>query len=342
MDTTKYTAAAEEYMTRLKFRNLSPHTLTNYAKTLRLFGDFLEAFEGDDLYDAVMAWQAELMRSGRAPSTVNQYLCVLNIFFDKATKRSFPKDLRFSENPVDTSEAPKVVSRPYDELLTDEQVISLLKNEPPVGAKKSLWARNYAILMILLGTKIRNAELLDLRLCDIDFAESTLFVASGKGRKARLLDMDDLVANSIRQYLASGSRPEGLSPNDYLFGTFAEKERGGRRFGATWHRGSSQWLSDIVRRTVLAKVGTDNIRSHDLRHIGSRLSLNAGASMEQLQGELGHSSFSLIERYAGRLQARHKRASAREVLAARDVAAKDLETKLNSADAAHRKKWETA
>ena len=322
----KYAAAAEEYITRLKFRNLSERTLTNYERVLRLFGAFLaEQSEDDagDLYDAVELWKETLLRNGNKESTVCQYLTTLKIFFDKATKRSFPKALRFKENPVDMDEAPKVITRPYDELLTDEQVISLFRNEPPATAKNSLWARNYAILMILLNMKIRNAELLDLKLSDIDFMHHELVVANGKGRKTRTLDMDALTESAILLYLDSGTRPAYLSDDDYLFGTTAPNEKcGGARTGAKWHRGSGRWLSEVVRRMVLAVTGVDDIRTHDCRHIGSRICLNAGASAEQLQGELGHASVALVDRYAGRLLQRRRRESAQAVLAARDEAAR--------------------
>ena len=68
-------------------------------------------------------------------------------------------------------------------------------------------------------------------------------------------------------------------------------------------------------RFVQGVTGVDNVRTHDLRHVGARLYLNAGASMEFLQSELGHSSMSTTQIYSGRLQARRGRNSASEILA---------------------------
>lgn len=324
----KYNKATAEYIRRLGFNNLSQRTITNYDKTLRLFGDWLAAQENKedtDLYESVEEWRDEMTGRGVSPSTVRQYLTTLKIFFDRASKRSFPTALRFSENPVDTDLFPKVVKRPYDEILTDEQVVMLYKNEAP--RHFPLWPRNYAMLCLLLNEKIRNAELLDLTMADLDFQYHELTIQSGKGRKFRVVDMCELTEEAVKQYLNSGLRPSDISDNEYLFGTTAAHEKGvvNSRSGVEkWHRGSSSWLSGIVERTVYAITGTHDVRSHDLRHVGSRLCLNAGQSAEELQGQLGHSQITTTAIYSGRLLQRRRRDSAKSVLAARDAAAKKL------------------
>lgn len=327
----KYNAAVEEYVARLAYRNLQPTTIANYAGVLKQFGNFLTESGVSDLYEAVESWKETMLRNGRKESTVRQMMTSLQIFFGKTMKRSFPAELRYTENPVDMDEAPKQIVRPYDELLTDEQVVQLYKNEPPRGFPCAVWPRNYAILMLLLNEKIRNSELLSLALSDIDMAHHEIVVRNGKGRKQRTLDLCPLSEQAIVQYLNSGIRPAALSDDDYLFGTTAAHEMGTRNDGGeAWHRGTRQWLSEIVRRLVLAKTGVDDIRSHDLRHVGSRIALNAGATVEELQGELGHSSVAIVERYSGRLQQRRRRESAKVVLSARDAAAEKLRRKNES------------
>lgn len=322
----KYDAASAEYLRRISVNNLSAKTLENYEKVLRRFGDFLRENDSfDDMFDAVEFWRDALAEGGAKPSTVRQYLVTLKIFFDRASRRSFPKNIRFAENPVDEDMKPKVVKRPYDEILTDEQVTMLYRNVPPPHF--SMWARNYAMLQILLNEKIRNAELLDLRLSDLDFLHHELTVQSGKGRKFRIVDMTELTEQAITQYLDSGIRPAYLSDDDYLFGTTAAHVRGdvNSRSGAEkWHRGTGAWLSSLVERTVKAITGTENVRSHDLRHVGARVCLNAGQSLEELQGQLGHSSVTTTEIYANRLLQRRRRESAKAVLAARDAAGEEL------------------
>lgn len=320
----QYRAAVAEYLTRLQFQNLQPTTLRNYSRALRLFGDFLAQNTGTtDLCEAVEAWKQSLLLQGAQPSTVNQYLTEISIFFDKASKRSFPKELRFPENPVREVEAVKEIKRPYSEILTDTQIKLLYRNEPPAAQFKPTWARNWAMVMLLLNEKIRNAELLDLRLSDVDALHHELTVRNGKGRKLRCIDLCPLTEAAISLYLESGLRPAYLSPEDYLFGTTAAHEKSaGRTAGAEkWHRGTTAWVSGIVERTVKAVTGVESVRSHDLRHVGSRVCLNAGESIEQLQGELGHSQLATTQIYSGRLQQRRRRESAQAVLQARNAAA---------------------
>lgn len=330
----KFDKAVEEYMRRLSYNNLSPCTMRNYMSVLNSFSLFLDGRdENSDLYEVVEDWRDSMMDGGSQPSTVRQKLTTLKIFFDKATKRSFPSKLRFSENPVDDDFMPKLVKRPYDEILSDEQVVLLYQNKAPqrFGAT---WARNYAMVQLCLNEKIRNAELLDLRLSDLDFLHHELIVQNGKGRKQRVVDMSELTEQAIEQYLNSGMRPANLSDDDFLFGTTAAHEAGNLNTienAEPWHRGTGQWLSSVIERTVKAVTGVSDVRSHDLRHIGSRVCLNAGQSMEELQGQLGHSQITTTAIYADKLLQRRRRESAKAVLAARDSAAEELK-KQNTAE----------
>ena len=122
--------ATREYLDRLVWNGIAETTKTNYESALRLFSDFIHTTEADDLYEAVEEWKEFMLRSGNSPSTVNQRLVTLNIFFGKATKRSFPKNLRFSDNPVEEVEMVKFTKRPYAETLTDEQIVKLYQNTP--------------------------------------------------------------------------------------------------------------------------------------------------------------------------------------------------------------------
>lgn len=322
----KYDNAVDEYIHRILLNNLSPRTVDNYKKTLWRFGDFLRVYEdAEDLYEVVEAWRDSLAEHGAKPSTIRQYLTTLKIFFDRATRRSFPKAVRFAENPVDEDMFPKVVKRPYEEILTDEQVIELFRAEEQPHFP--MWSRNYAMLCLLLCEKIRNAELLDLRLSDLDFVHHELTVQSGKGRKFRIVDMSELTEQAVARYLDSGIRPAYLSDDDYLFGTTAAHEAGcvNTRSGAEkWHRGTGAWLSSLIERTVKAVTGTESVRSHDLRHVGARVCLNAGQSLEELQGQLGHAQVTTTQIYSDRLLQRRRRESAKAVLAARDEVAEQM------------------
>lgn len=319
--TEKYRAAAQEYLSRLTWQNLSPRTVENYTGTLNTFGDFLETTDAGDLYEAVELWKEHMLRNGNKPSTVCARLTCLGIFFTKAAKRSFPKELRYADNPVEEVELPKVVRTPYAETLNDEQIMALFENKPYHGARN--WAKAYAVTMLLINEKIRNAELLDLRVSDLDMTHHELVVRSGKGRKSRVVDLSRLSETAVSAYLMSGIRPAYLTDDDYLFGT----EKSGK-----WDRGTRQGLSDLVSHHIEQVCGVSGVRTHALRHVGSRICLNAGMSMEELQGALGHSQITTTGIYTNRVLARRHRDGAKAVLAARDAAAEQNEKLLERMD----------
>lgn len=361
----KFTAARAEYIRRLNFRGVSPKTVRNYDLALRRFSDYLTALPADpaepDLYSTVETFRDSLLSAGASPATVRQYLTELKVFFEKATKRSFPEALRFAENPVDPDFLPIVKKKPYDTLLPDEALLKLWENRAPTAQTAHWWPRNYALVVLILATGLRNKEVLDLSLSDVDFLHSEITVRSGKGDKYRVVDAPEIVLTAIELYLQSGLRPDYLPDDAPLFGTTAahtygkgaltsasktvsrpsaagaeregaaaERKRvsapAGTRpaeLAATWHRGTQQWLSDLVNRHVATVCGEDktsDIRTHDLRHLFARLQLNASGNMSELQAALGHAQVTTTQIYAGRIMPHRARDSAREVLKARDAA----------------------
>ena len=323
----KVNGAVEEYLRRQRMKNLSPRTVTNYRRVLRAFADYVAETNQPDEFVGVVAWKTELFERNLAPSTINQYMTDLQTFFAHAAHRSFPQEIRFGDNPIDKTLFSENPERPYEIVLTDEQVKMLYKNEPPAPRFKPTWERNWCMIQLCLNEKIRNAELLDLRLSDVDMHDHILVVQSGKGRKYREVDLCELSEFALTQYLGSGIRPSALSEDDYLFGTDAAHEFGnvnGAKGKEKWHRGTGAWLSATIERTVAAITGVHDCRSHDLRHVGSRVCLNAGQSMEELQGQLGHAQIGTTQIYCSRMGSKRSRDSARSVLAARDEAAKQL------------------
>lgn len=325
-----YRSATAEYLRRMKFKGASEKTIENYSVALRLFGDFLAAQpDSADLYEVVEAWRDAMLTDGKSKATVKQYLVTLNIFFGAATKRSFPASLRFAENPVDPDLYPIVKKKPYDNLLTDDDVMKLWKNEPPTKNTVHTWPRNYAVVCMILATGIRNDELRSLRLSDVSWSEETITIRAGKGDKFRIVDAPPIVLASLEQYLDSVLRPAYLSDDDYLFGSTAAHEYGNIRAtdGAEkWHKMTGNALSQLIERHVQNVCGNPNlkIRSHDLRHLFARIHLNVNGNISELQSALGHSSPTISQIYAGRIAPRRARDSARAVLAARDAAANEL------------------
>lgn len=327
----KYDMAVSDYIRECTSIGISGTTISNYSRRLKYFREFLEKRvpNGEVSADSVRSWRDSMLDSGKSLETVKQYLIELNAFFTFATDETRSSHVLFESNPVNKKMYPRIKpenKKPYDKILDAEDLKKLWANERTSYTDK-LWARNYAIITLLLDGKIRNAELLDLKLSDIHLASeigediySYIIVSKGKGNKYREVDLNEISATALKLYLKSGIRPEGLSDDDFLFGTTAEKKFGGTSRGNDqWHRGTSQWLSKLVERHVRMVTGKAGFRTHSMRHNGAIMELNSGTSMESLQAELGHSSVQTTHIYAGRLQSRRNRMNMAAVTAERDA-----------------------
>lgn len=324
---TRYDDAVDRYLRNLHYTGASGTTINNYQTRLALFRAFwLEVNGGEPQIDPtpldIEAWRDYLADTGKKPSTIKQYLSELRYFFNAMSDNELGEAKIYETNPVYRRLVPKVEHRPYDMLIPDEKVMLLYDNSAIPAGFKRFWARNYAIVTLLLTTSIRNGELLALTPADIDWQYHEIVIERGKGNKFRVVDLPELAETALKLYLASGIRPDCLEDDEPLFGTTAEHKFGGKRQGEKWHKGTSQWLSSLVERHIKAVTGISNIRTHDLRHIGARLDLNTGMRAEALQAKLGHANLSTTQIYSDKLQARRGRLSAAAVYAERDRQAK--------------------
>ena len=330
-DMERFDCAVGTYLEDAKHRGVSDRTYGNYRKRLEYFREFWNNSESDSMSaDLVRAWRDSLLEGGASPSTVRQYMVELKAFFEYSCDSDLHEKPYFEKNPVSKRLFPRITSearKPYDKILDNEDIKLLWQNKTRTGGR--YWARNYAIITLLLDGKIRNGELLDMKLSDIDFKHKEAVIPKGKGNKYRVVTLSDISLSAIRLYLKSGLRPKYCTEDDYLFGTTASHGFGEncKRNSEPWHKGSSQWLSKLVETHVRNVTGKAGFRTHSMRHNGAVIDLNTGSSLERIQSELGHSSITTTEIYAGRLQpVRHAR-EMEDVIAVRDKwAEKNMKT----------------
>lgn len=308
----RYLKATDAYLRDLTANGASPHTIRSYSTHLGRFHDFMaENGFSSPTSQAVLAWKSDLRESGCSPSTIKQYLSEIQRFFNWAigTESGF-----YTESPVTSYMQPRSsAQKPYEHLLTADEIRRILENRPlqPFERTGGQWPRNYAIVLTLLTTGIRNAELLDLTLDDLNLEEKYLTVRKGKGGKSRIVCFPDITKQAIETYLDLGYRPSGIPSDAPLFGVSTDS--GGHHSPeGQWRRGSSDWLSDLVERHVYTITGKHGFRSHTLRHACSTVLLDSGVSMEEIQAILGHSKISTTQIYAGRIDPKKagKRAAA--------------------------------
>jgi integrase/recombinase XerD len=175
---------------------------------------------------------------------------------------------------------PKVMPR---NLLSETETRKLLLT-PDITTP--LGIRNRAIMELLYATGIRNSELRELCLGEVDVARKELFVAKGKGGKSRRVPLGEEAAAWLEDYLLN-SRPylAGPTSDDLVF------------LSCGGHKLTRSKLAQLVRETAVTCGLEKTVTPHLLRHACATHMLRRGAGIRQLQVLLGHSELSSTQRY---------------------------------------------
>ena len=171
-----------------------------------------------------------------------------------------------------------------------------------VGEDAASWpARDRAILELLYGCGIRNAELTGLNLEDVHWANEAILVR-GKGQKQRYVPLGDAAAEALRSYLtersallaaANGAGTPALFLNMQLRGL---GKIGGSR-PASQARLTTRSVGRIVKRIAILRGLSSDVHPHTLRHAFGTHLLEEGADLRAIQELLGHERLSTTQRY---------------------------------------------
>lgn len=266
-------AASAAWLRDLEAQERLSRTVEAYASTLADFTSFFGADEDkSDIpsYAEVLLWRGNLESRGCKERTIAQYLRQLRAFFDWACEHGW-----YQANPVLKRLIPSVSDLPPAEYvaLHDWQLQRLYTFNRPQNAKATTYPRNYAIVIMLLTTDLRNGELLHLTPADLHWSDNVITTWDGHTGEVRRVAFSDLAQSAVRIYLASGIRPQDLPDTAPLFGNTAPKGSFGPRASdesREWQHGSRQWLSALVESHVKAVAFTPSVRCEELRHAAAQ------------------------------------------------------------------------
>lgn len=263
-------------------RNAAALTQRNYAHALAKFREFRPGadwlgFSVDDFRQYLF----HLSKLRRGKTTIRLHLAALRSFYRFLVERH-----GLARNPLSELQLPKL-SRKLPVFLTIGQMEALLA-APVVEEKKSRQApawmadRDVAILELLYGAGLRRAELLGLRLRDVDAVAETVRVV-GKGGKERIVPIGPEAAIALQRYRQAARLPENLNGPLFL-----NKSRGPL---------SAPGLALLLRKYVQAARLPAGISPHKLRHSFATHLLDAGADLRSVQTLLGHANLSTTQIY---------------------------------------------
>ena len=244
---------------------LSESTRRAYAADLADFGSWLQRTSRtlpDVDVQALAEYTAELGRGrrGLAPSTIARRL---------ASVRSY---IRFT---LGAARVPEIALPPRRRRrLPDAPKLADVEAAiAEVGGDGPLALRNGAILELTYSCGLRSAEVVGLRLADVDFDQETVHVL-GKGGKERVVPLGERAAYAVAVYLRDVRPSLARGANDSLFLSV---------------RGRSLDTSTLRRLMQ---------NPHRLRHAYATHLIEGGADLRTIQELLGHASLSTTQIYS--------------------------------------------
>lgn len=276
-------------------KRYSPQTLEAYGRDLNQFSEFCEKVElihewSEVTYGMVRRFEVGLM-SGKLifgkdegeykikPMTarsVRRKLSALRVFFRYQMREGV-----LAEDPTEVIVLPKM-GKKLPVFVPNYEMDELLgKKEAEKEDFKAF--RDLMILMVAYYTGMRRAELVGLKVENVDLSMKVIRV-TGKGDKQRIVPMLDELAEEISQYLEI--REEKVrGKHSFFFITDAGKPANEKYI----YRHVKQCLGEV---TSLIKRSP-----HVLRHSFATSLLNNGACIEAIRELLGHSGLAATQIY---------------------------------------------
>lgn len=272
----------DRYLDHLKFeKRCSDHTVAAYRRDVDQFTEFLAGLGVDRpekaTDKAVRAWLMALMEQGVAPRSVSRKLSSLRGFFKfvRMTGAISSEPTALIEPPKVPGRLPEFVEEVRMERLFDAMVW-------PDGFK----GRSDRLVMELLyGTGMRLAELVGLRVGDVDLSSGTLRVL-GKRNKERILPLGDGLMERIGKFLEERTRSFGEpSQSDPLL------------VGARGEPVARRSVQRLVTHYLSGVTSQEKRSPHVLRHTFATHMLEHGADLNAVKELLGHAGLAATQIY---------------------------------------------
>lgn len=308
-----FSQAVEEYKFEMRALMRSEHTISDYDVTWRYFATFLEESGGDrhvreigrrDVIDFMYEMATKVVTPrGMAPrpprkrskKTLRNYHTGLSALWTWLLSQNY-----VDEHVIRQVEAPKHTPKPVVPFTTDE-IVALVaacemsrrwSNKPLTKTTRPTGLRDQAIILTLLDTGVRNAELRAIVIDEVDFKNKRIKVQHGKGDKTRYVPIGHTTARTLRKYILHGRPVESEWHGNYLFVNVLRGK--GRKM-------SSKVLTDLVKR-LGERAGVADVYPHRFRHTAAIRRIQNGADAFTLKAILGHTCITTTMRYVNQAE----------------------------------------
>jgi len=278
-------------------RGASAHTLRAYERELRAFATWASERNGKNQgpesieHTQIRAYLGTLYDRGLSKASAARALAAIRSWFKWLARTGLLE--QNAASLVATPKLPKHLPR----VPSIEQMNRVVDS---VGEDAASWpARDAAILELLYGCGIRNAELTGLNLEDIHWANEAILIR-GKGQKQRYVPLGDAAAEALRAYLAERAARLAAASEGKRLATpalFLNLQLRGLGKPGGEARLTTRSIGRIVKRIAILRGLSADVHPHTLRHAFGTHLLEEGADLRAIQELLGHERLSTTQRY---------------------------------------------
>jgi site-specific recombinase XerD len=247
----------------MTMRKLAPRTQQGYIRTIKNLAAFLGRSPDTATFEDIRRFQLHVAASGVGTPSVNHTVSALRFFFRVTLKRpAILEHTAFNHEP-----------RKLPIVLSPEEVARLIDAAPGLKYK--------AALSVAYGAGLRAAEVMSLKVSDIDSKRMLIRVEQGKGRKDRYVMLSPHLLELLRAWYKA-ARPRG-----WLFpgGRNPVQPLTTRQLNRACHEAADA-----------ARIGK-KVSMHTLRHSFATHLLEQNIDVRVIQVLLGHSKLDSTAQY---------------------------------------------
>lgn len=276
MSCTQYSRFLDYLLLEKKY---SPNTVKAYEADLVSFGKFVkEEFDQDILeeihYPQIRSWIILLVKDGVNNRSINRKISSLKAYF-----KFLLNTKTITVNPLAGHKSLKI-KKSIQVPFSQEEVAAVLQAIEPDSFETS---RDLAVIMMFYATGIRRAELINIKLKDLDLQNKMVKVL-GKRNKERFIPLLPEVCRKLDDYLVF--RREVVKQElPYLF----LSSSGVKMYENLVYRIINNYFSEASGKVKKSP--------HILRHSFATHLLNEGADLNAVKELLGHSSLAATQVY---------------------------------------------
>lgn len=247
----------------MTIRKLAPKTQQNYIRTIKNLAAFVGHSPDTATFEDVRRFQLHLGSRGLSVSNMNAAVSALRFFFRVTLKQpAILEHTAFIHEP-----------RKLPVVLSPEEVARLLDAAPGLKYK--------AALSVAYGAGLRAAEVMSLKVCDIDSKRMLIRVEQGKGRKDRYVMLSPHLLELLRAWY------KAAHPQGWLF-------PGGRNPVQSL---TTRQLNRACHEAAEAAQIGKRVSMHTLRHSFATHLLEQNIDIRVIQVLLGHAKLDSTAQY---------------------------------------------